>query len=110
MAGYWVIWGDERDADALAEYRRLWQPIGARYGAEIIAGKRAVQFREGRAFDQVFVARFPSFERAVACYEDDAYQRALAHAATVSTNCRFAANRSTRTNLFAGAESQRCQA
>ena len=81
MAGYWIVLASEKDEAALAEYRRLWKPVGERYQAEIIAGPGPSQFREGKAHQHAFIARFPSYEQAIACYEDPGYQEALGHAA-----------------------------
>ncbi len=81
MAGYWLVrGGDIRDPDALCEYGRLWAPIAERYGAEVIAGKGAIETREGPHFPRQLVARFESYARAVECYDDPEYQAAMAYA------------------------------
>ena len=77
MAGYWVIRGGEiRDPKALEEYAALWPPIAQRFGAEIIAGKGAMDTREGDHFSRQLLVRFDSYAQAVACYEDPEYQAA----------------------------------
>ena len=80
MAGYWIVLATEKDEEALAEYRRLWKPVGDRYEARIIAGYGRAEFREGEPHQRAFIAQFPSYEQAVACYEDPDYQTALSHA------------------------------
>jgi uncharacterized protein (DUF1330 family) len=77
MAGYWVIRGGEiKDAEALQEYARLWPPIAARYGAEIVAGTGEIVTREGSHYPRQLLVRFESYEQAVACYDDPEYQQA----------------------------------
>ncbi len=82
MAGYWIVLATEKDEEALAEYRRLWGPVGERYQARIIAGFGQADWREGERHERAFIAEFPSYEQALACYEDPDYQEALTHAAT----------------------------
>lgn len=79
MAGYWVVRGSAiRDQAAADEYVKHWGPIGQRYGAEVIAGKGAIDTREGENYPRQLVIRFPSFEDAVKCYEDPEYVKAMA--------------------------------
>ena len=78
MAGYWLVRGGEiRDQDALQEYGQRWAAIAERYGAEIVAGRGAIETREGPHFPRQLVVRFESYEQAVKCYEDPEYQAAL---------------------------------
>lgn len=78
MAGYWVVRGAAiKDEAALQEYAKMWGPIGERYGAEIIAGKGAVETREGTDYPRQLVIRFASYEQAVACYDDPEYQATM---------------------------------
>ncbi len=84
MAGYWVVRGGAiKDENALKQYVEQWPPIAARYGAEVIAGKGAIDTREGPYFQRQLLIRFDSYETAVACYEDPEYQQimVLAHQA-----------------------------
>lgn len=75
MAGYWVVRGsDIKNEDALQKYGELWGEIAARYGAEIIAGRGAVETREGPRFPRQLIVRFDSYRRAVECYEDEQYR------------------------------------
>ena len=59
----------------------LWAPIAKKYGAQFIAGRGVRhETREGPDFPRVSVLAFPSYEEAVACYDDPDYQKALPHA------------------------------
>ena len=81
MAGYWLVRGGEvRDPDALREYGKRWAEIAERYGAEVIAGKGAVETREGPHFSRQLVVRFASYQQAVECYDDPEYREAMAFA------------------------------
>ena len=85
MAGYWVVrGGDIKDEAAFAEYARRWPDIGTRFGAEVVAGKAAVDTREGTPCARQLIVRFPSYAQAVACYEDPDYQEAMAFAQKAS--------------------------
>ena len=75
MAGYWVVRGsDIKNEDALDKYAQLWNAIAVRYGAEIIAGRGAVETREGPHFPRQLIVRFDSYQQAVDCYEDEQYR------------------------------------
>ena len=76
MPGYWMVkGGDIEDRAAYEEYVKRWKPIGERFGARLLAGGR-LNAREG-AWGRAVIVEFPSFEQAVACYEDEEYQAAL---------------------------------
>ena len=78
MAGYWVVRGSAiKDEAAFEEYAKMWPPIGQRYGAELLAGKGAIDTREGPEFKRHLIIRFASYEQALACYEDPDYQAAM---------------------------------
>ena len=84
MKGYWLIIGTEvTDAEAQAEYGKLWQPIAKRYGARINPTPVAPFLAEARDARRVIVVEFPSLAQARACYDDPAYAeaRTLAHRA-----------------------------
>jgi uncharacterized protein (DUF1330 family) len=58
MAGYWIVRGAEiRDADALQEYGKLWSPIAAQFGAELIAGKGRVETPEGPQYARILLLK-----------------------------------------------------
>lgn len=77
MAGYWIIRGNLKDADALDEYAQKFQSIARRYPVEIIAGKGEFKTVEGTEFGRHLVIRFDSYEQALACYRDAEYQALL---------------------------------
>lgn len=78
MAGYWVVrGGDIKDQEALGKYVELWGEIADRYGAEVIAGGGAVETREGPHFPRQLIVRFDSYQRALDCYEDAQYRKAM---------------------------------
>ena len=68
------------DAEAYGRYAALAGPAIAAHGGMFLArGGRYVQL-EGVERARNVVARFPSLERAVECYNSAAYRAALAHA------------------------------
>ena len=80
MAGYWLVKGTVVDEAAYQEYVRLWKPIADRYSVRMIAGGGAHDTREGADFARVLIIEFPSYEQAVACYDDPDYREAMKHA------------------------------
>ena len=77
MAGYWIIKGTVKDQDAFEHYSTLWAPIAKKYQAKFLAGPGAHQTREGTDHPRVAIVEFPSYETAVACYDDADYQASL---------------------------------
>lgn len=77
MAGYWIIHGTIKDQAAFEEYARLWKPIAERYNARFLVPGKRHETREGKDYERVVVVEFPSFEQAVACYDDPDYKAAL---------------------------------
>ncbi len=80
MPALWIAHVSVTDAEGYGKYAELAGPAIAAHGGEFIArGGRYVQL-EGRDRPRNVVARFPSVEAAVECYNSDAYQAALDHA------------------------------
>lgn len=76
----WIAHVEVTDAEAYGKYANLAGPAIAAHGGVFLArGGRYVQL-EGRDRERNVVARFPSLEHAVACYNSAAYRAALAHA------------------------------
>ena len=76
----WIANVDVTDAEAYGKYAKLAGPAIAAHGGVFLArGGRYVQL-EGRDRARNVVARFPSLERAVECYNSPDYQAAPAHA------------------------------
>ncbi|WP_417205359.1 DUF1330 domain-containing protein [Antarctobacter sp.] len=80
MAALWIAHVTVTDTEAYGQYAELAGPAIAAHGGTFIArGGRFVQL-EGKERPRNVVARFPSVEAAVECYQSDAYQEALSHA------------------------------
>lgn len=76
----WIAHVQVTDAEAYGRYAALAGPALAAYGGVFLArAGRYVQL-EGNDRARNVVARFPSLERAVECYNSPEYQAALAHA------------------------------
>ena len=76
----WIAHVEVTDAEAYGRYAAGAGPAIAAHGGVFLArGGRYVQL-EGRDRARNVVARFPSLEAAVACYNSPAYQAALVHA------------------------------
>nr|WP_010393009.1 DUF1330 domain-containing protein [Paracoccus sp. TRP] len=80
MTALWIAHVNVTDAEAYGRYAQLAGPAIAAYGGAFLArGSRYVQL-EGKERARNVVARFPSLEAAVACYNSPEYQAALEHA------------------------------
>lgn len=76
----WIAHVHVTDAEAYGRYATGAGPAIAAHGGVFLArGGRYVQL-EGNDRARNVVARFPSLEAAVACYNSPEYQAALAHA------------------------------
>ena len=76
----WIGHVTVTDPDAYAKYAALAGPAIAAHGGVFLArGGRCVQL-EGSGRARNVVARFPSLEAALACYNSPSYQAAFAHA------------------------------
>lgn len=80
----WIAHVDVTDPDAYAIYAKGAGPALAAHGGVFLArGGRFVQL-EGTPRARNVVARFPSVEAAVTCYNSPEYQAALSHATGAS--------------------------
>jgi uncharacterized protein (DUF1330 family) len=80
MPALWIAHVTVTDETAYGEYAKLAGPAIADHGGKFLArGARFVQL-EGKERPRNVVARFPTLEEAVACYNSPAYQEALSHA------------------------------
>jgi uncharacterized protein (DUF1330 family) len=79
MTAYWVNTVRElKDAAKLARYAELASPAIAAHGGRFIArGLPEAAFEEG-TLERTAIIEFPSVEAAVAAYESESYQLALA--------------------------------
>jgi len=76
----WIAHVEVTDAEAYGRYAAIATEAIVEHGGVFLA--RATRYRqlEGRDRPRNVVARFPSFEAAIACYESPRYQEALSHA------------------------------
>ncbi len=80
MSALWIAHVHVTDEEAYGRYAKLATGAIAAHGGKFLArGGRYVQL-EGNDRPRNVVARFPSLEAAVECYNSDAYQEALSHA------------------------------
>lgn len=81
----WIAHVTVTDPAAYGEYaKRATVAIAAHGGVFLARGGRHVQL-EGQDRPRNVVARFPSLDAAVECYNSHAYQEALGHAKGAST-------------------------
>ncbi|MCL4188643.1 MAG: DUF1330 domain-containing protein [Rhodobacteraceae bacterium] len=80
MSAYWIAHVLVHDSTAYGRYAALATEAIASHGGEFLARGGRYRVMEGPERPRNVVARFPSLEAAVACYESPAYQAALAHA------------------------------
>lgn len=80
MPALWIAHVTVTDAEAYGRYAELAGPAISKHGGTFIArAGRYVQL-EGKERPRNVVAKFPSVEAAVACYNSAEYQEALSHA------------------------------
>ncbi len=80
MNALWIAHVTVTDPEAYGRYARLATDAIAAHGGEFIARGGRYKQLEGTDRPRNVVARFPSFEAAVGCYESAEYQAALEHA------------------------------
>ena len=80
MTALWIAHVTVTDPEAYAKYAQAAGPAIAAHGGVFLARGGRYQQMEGNDRPRNVVARFPSFDDAVACYNSSAYQAALAHA------------------------------
>lgn len=80
MGALWIAHVDVTDAETYGKYAAIATEAIAEHGGVFLARAGRYQQMEGNDRARNVVARFPSFEAAVACYESPRYQEALVHA------------------------------
>ena len=80
MSALWIAHVHVTDAEAYGRYAQLAGPAIAAHGGVFLARGGRYKQLEGNDRARNVIARFPSFEAAVACYESPEYQAALDHA------------------------------
>jgi len=76
--GYWIARVDVNDPQAYGEYVKANAEPLARFGARFLVRGGKLESAEGTARARNVVIEFPSYEAAVGCYHDAAYQKAKA--------------------------------
>jgi uncharacterized protein (DUF1330 family) len=83
--GYWIVRVDVSDPEIYRDYVKAnAEPFG-RYGARFLVRGGTYEAVEGEARARNVVIEFPSYEAALACFKDEAYQRAKAIRDPVAT-------------------------
>jgi len=77
---FWIAHVEVTDAEAYGLYARGATAAIAAHGGTFLARGGRYRQLEGTDRARNVVARFPSFEAAIACYESPGYQAALVHA------------------------------
>lgn len=77
MTALWIAHVNVTDADAYGNYAKAAGPAIAAHGGVFLARGGRYQQMEGNDRPRNVVARFPSFEAAVDCYNSPEYQAAL---------------------------------
>lgn len=85
MTALWIAHVTVTEPEAYGRYAKAAGPAIAAHGGVFLARGGRYRQMEGEERVRNVVARFPSFEAAVECYESDAYQAALAHAKGASS-------------------------
>jgi len=79
-AALWIAHVEVTDPDAYGRYAALAGPAIAAHGGRFLARATRYVTLEGAERKRHVVARFPSVDAAVACYNSVEYQAALDHA------------------------------
>lgn len=76
--GYWVADVEVTDPAKYAVYREFVTPYVASRGGKFLTRAGKVVIKEGTARTRTVIVEFPTFEQALAAYEDDEYTRGRA--------------------------------
>ena len=71
--GYWVVDVEVTDPEKYRGYREFVTPYIASRGGKFLTRSGKVVVKEGTARARTVVIEFPSFEQALAAYDDPAY-------------------------------------
>ena len=80
MAGMWIAHIDVKDDEQYAEYIEGSTRVMPAYGGVFIARGGRYEQKEGTEYARNVVIRFPTYDRALECYESDEYQAILGKA------------------------------
>jgi uncharacterized protein (DUF1330 family) len=76
--GYWVVRIDVKDPEVYADYVKANAEPLVRHGAKFLVRGGKHEVMEGSTRARNVVLEFPSYEAALACFHDPAYQKANA--------------------------------
>ena len=74
--GYWIANGEVNDLEAYKKYVDENAKPFAQYGAKFLVRGGEGQILEGALKSRTVVLEFSSYEKALACYNSDLYQKA----------------------------------
>ncbi|SEQ51471.1 Uncharacterized conserved protein, DUF1330 family [Faunimonas pinastri] len=83
--GYWIVRMDVTDPEIYGKYVAANAEPFARYGARFLVRGGSFEAPEGTARSRNVVIEFDSYETALACFHDEAYQAAKAIRDPVAT-------------------------
>lgn len=86
MSAYWCSRVHVTDPETYAKYAALAGPAIEKHGGVFLARGGRQEILEGGNYERSVVARFPSVEQAVACYNSPEYSEARAY--TIGTSER----------------------
>lgn len=74
--GYWIANSDITDMEGMQKYRAANQQVLRRHGAKFIVVGGQQRIAEGHSRSRQTVVEFPSYEAALAAFDDPEYQAA----------------------------------
>jgi uncharacterized protein (DUF1330 family) len=84
--GYWMAHADVSDPDAYRAYLAANAVAFAKFGGRFLVRGGRSEVKEGALRARHVVIEFPDYAAALACYESEEYQRALALRRSVATS------------------------
>lgn len=76
--GYWIVNNIVHDVETYEKYKLANAEAFAKFDAKFVIRGGQQQLREGQAHPRTVVLEFSSYDVAVACYESEEYQKAMA--------------------------------
>jgi uncharacterized protein (DUF1330 family) len=80
MAGLWIGHIEVTDAEGYARYIEGSSKVIPAYDGQFIARGGRYQQKEGKDYPRNVVIRFPTYDRALECYESEEYQAVVGQA------------------------------
>lgn len=84
MAGMWIAHIDVKDDEVYAEYVKGSSQVIPAYDGAFIARGGKYEQKEGKDYPRNVVIRFPTYHRALECYDSDEYQAIVGKAKEAS--------------------------